>query len=109
MDEQQLAGGVANAGSVTRVGSHVLRPSNPFTAGIHALLRAVREAGFAGASLPVGVDADGRERLVFVRRRVEAGDPNFVAMWNAMGGQPRFDRRRTWWTETREQFARALS
>lgn len=262
VDEHQLAGGIANAGNVTRVGTHVLRPSNPHTPGIHALLRAVRDAGFAGASLPVGVDADGRERLVFVegdvpvppypewaqadgalaslaellagfhraarsfdpagypwsdemadprgpgpvvghndiclenvvfrdgvavalidfdfaapgrpvydlaqmarmcvpvdddvsaarlgwlaadrprrlrlvadaygldragraellatlpdtiarssefnRRRVAAGDPNFVAMWNAVGGKLRFDRRHTWWTENRHQFAAAL-
>jgi thiamine kinase-like enzyme len=38
----------------------------------------------------------------FVRRRVEAGDPNFIQMWEAMGGQERFDRRRAWWMETRD-------
>ena len=66
MGEQQLDGGIANAGQVVRVGPHVLRPSNPHTGSIHAFLRAVRAAGFEGASLPVGIDADGRERLVFV-------------------------------------------
>jgi hypothetical protein len=66
MAEQQLDGGIANAGQVIRVGSHVLRPSSPHTASIHAFLRAVRHAGFDGASSPVGVDADGRERLVFI-------------------------------------------
>jgi hypothetical protein len=30
------------------------------------LLRAVRDAGFEGASLPIGIDVDGRERLVFI-------------------------------------------
>ena len=30
----------------------------------------------------------------FVRRKVEAGDPNFIKMWNELGGMERFDRRR---------------
>jgi hypothetical protein len=64
--EEELAGGVANAGNVTRVGAHVLRPSNPHTAAVHAFLSALRTAGFEGASEPVGVDPDGRERLVFI-------------------------------------------
>lgn len=262
MDEEQLVGGVANAGSVMRVGPHVLRPSNPHTASIHAFLTSVHAAGFHGASRPVGVDPDGRERLefidgevpvppfpawaqtdaalasiarllgelhraasafdpaghtwsdemadphggtivchndvclenvvfrdgvavglldfdfaapgrpvydlaafarmcvpidddvnagrqgwhdpnkpgrlrlvadaygldgsdrltlldaldqsieaggAFVRRRVEAGDPNFIAMWDAMGGAERFDRRRVWWADHRHEFRGALS
>jgi hypothetical protein len=64
--EQQLDGGIANAGLVVRVGRHVLRPSSPHSGSIHAFLRAVRHAGFEGASLPVGIDEDGRERLVFI-------------------------------------------
>jgi hypothetical protein len=67
-----------------------------------------------------GLDAQGRSELLaildvsvdrggeFVRRRVEAGDPNFVAMWNDMGGAERFARRRRWWTEHRDRFAHAL-
>jgi len=266
MDEVPLAGGVANAGSVVRVGPHVLRPSNPHTPSIHAFLASLRAAGFDGASQPVGVDPDGRERLeliegdvplppfpawaqtdaalasiatlmaglhrassafdpsghtwsdeladpeggtlvghdivchndvclenvvfrdgiavglldfdfaapgrpvydlaafarmcvpidddvnarrqgwlapdkparlrlvadayglieserpmllaaldqsieaggAFVRRRVEAGDPAFIAMWDAMGGAERFDRRRRWWTDRRDEFVAAL-
>ena len=69
-DEQQLAGGVANAGSVTRAGDHVLRPANEHSASIHRFLHALRDSGFAGASLPVGIDADGRERLVFIEGAV---------------------------------------
>lgn len=259
--EEQLAGGVANAGGVVRVGAEVLRPSNPHSRAIHTFLRALRDAGFTGASLPVGIDADGRERLVFiegdvpvppypdwaqgdralasitdllarfhaassafdptphawsdeladpaggpivchndvclenvvfvdgaavglldfdfcapgrplydlaqfarmcvpvdddvsaarvgwhesdraarlrlvadtygldargrlalieilddsvrrggafVRRRVDAGDPNFIAMWSAMGGIERFDRRRRWWAEHRDLFVEAM-
>jgi hypothetical protein len=65
-----LAGGVANAGAVTRVGEHVLRPSNPQTPSIHRFLAALRAAGFDGASMPVGVDDDGRERLVYIEGEV---------------------------------------
>ncbi len=260
--EEPLAGGVANAGKVTRLGDAVLRPSNPNSASIHEFLSSLRERGFSGASRPLGIDADGRERLEFiegdvplppypswaqsdaalasvavlmrafheaavgfdtrrsswsaemsdpdggpivchndvclenvvfrtgvavglvdfdfaapgravydlaqmarmcvpvdddlsatrlgwlpanrparvrvvadaygldrpgrdllltilsdsigrggefVRRRVEAGDPNFVAMWDEMGGAERFDRRRTWWAATRSTFASALA
>jgi hypothetical protein len=64
--EQPLDGGITNAGRVVRVGPHVLRPSNPHSGSTHAFLRAVRHAGFEGASLPIGIDEDGRERLVFV-------------------------------------------
>jgi hypothetical protein len=64
--EQPLAGGIANAGQVVRVGSHVLRPSTPHTASVHAFLRAVRDEGFDGAPSPVGIDDDGRERLTFI-------------------------------------------
>ncbi len=65
MDEE-LAGGVANAGRVVRRGGFVLRPSNPHSATIHGFLQALRGTGFTGASLPVAVQADGRERLVFI-------------------------------------------
>ena len=44
----------------------------------------------------------------FVRRRVEAGDPNFAAMWHDMGGAERFERRRRWWVKDRDRFLRAL-
>jgi Phosphotransferase enzyme family len=64
--EHQLDGGIANAGQVVRVGPHVLRPASPHTGSIHTFLRAVRRAGFEGASLPVGIDQDGRERLMFI-------------------------------------------
>ena len=61
-----MAGGIANAGAVTRDGDHVLRPSNPHTPTIHAFLRFLREEGFTGASNPIGVDPDGRERLEYI-------------------------------------------
>jgi hypothetical protein len=70
VSEEKLDGGIANAGHVVRVGAHVLRPSSPHTDSVHAFLRAVRDAGFEGASSPVGVDEDGRERLVFIEGEV---------------------------------------
>lgn len=44
----------------------------------------------------------------FVRRRVEAGDPNFIAMWNEIGGMERFDRSRRWWHKQQGQFSNAM-
>lgn len=44
----------------------------------------------------------------FVRRRVEAGEAAFIAMWDALGGQERFDRRRRWWAEARADCETAL-
>lgn len=65
-DEELLAGGVANAGLVVRVGDHVLRPSNERSATVHRFLAALHADGFGGVPRPVGIDPDGRERLVFV-------------------------------------------
>lgn len=44
----------------------------------------------------------------FVRRRVEAGEPAFVAMWAQMGGQERYDRRARWFAAERHHFLEAL-
>ena len=68
--EEILAGGVANAGEVVRFGAHVLRPATARTEAIHDLLRYVRARGFDGVPEPVGVDPDGRERLVFIEGEV---------------------------------------
>ena len=43
-----------------------------------------------------------------VRRSVDAGDPNAVAMWNRTGGSECYDRRRRWWTDHNDEFAAAL-
>ncbi|HEX6418089.1 MAG TPA: phosphotransferase [Acidimicrobiales bacterium] len=66
MDEQQLAGGVANAGAVVRRGRHVLRPATRHARSIHAFLGALRAAGFEGVPSPAGFARDGRERLEFI-------------------------------------------
>jgi hypothetical protein len=65
MDEN-LAGGVANAGQVIRHGEFVFRPSNHNSVTIHKFLLALRSTGFHGASLPIEVQSDGRERLLFI-------------------------------------------
>ncbi len=65
-DDEVLQGGVANAGAVIRRGPHVLRPSNEHSESIHHALAALRAAGFEGASNPVGIEPDGRERLEFI-------------------------------------------
>ena len=44
----------------------------------------------------------------FVRRRVEAGDENFVRMLAEMGGMERYERQRKWWHASRSSFAAAL-
>lgn len=66
LDEEVLQGGVANAGAVIRVGSDVLRPSNPHSASIFQLLSALEATGFQGAPVPVSFESDGRERLRFI-------------------------------------------
>ncbi len=43
-----------------------------------------------------------------VQQRAEAGDPGFVAMWQAMGGAPRLQRRLDWWARHREQFVAVM-
>jgi hypothetical protein len=63
---EDLAGGVANAGQVSKDKDHVLRPSNPYSASIHKFLSALRSTGFEGASVPVALQNDGRERLVYI-------------------------------------------
>ena len=66
VDEQQLAGGIANAGRVTRAGEYVLRPCGPQSRSVREFLLSLRTAGFAGAPLPAGVTEDGRERFAFI-------------------------------------------
>lgn len=66
MAGQRMEGGIANAGEVVRIGPHVLRPASAHSASVHAFLGAVRDNGFTGVPRPVGIDADGRERLEFI-------------------------------------------
>jgi hypothetical protein len=70
-----------------------------------------------------GLDGDGRAELLIamdsgiasgpveiaVRSRVDAGDPNYIAMVEQTGGIEKYDRRRRWWAEHHDEFAAALS
>jgi hypothetical protein len=71
-DEVALSGGVANAGSVSRVGDVVHRPSTPFTESVQRFLRDVRGSGFVGIPEPLTPAPDGRERLTFIEGDVAA-------------------------------------
>jgi aminoglycoside phosphotransferase (APT) family kinase protein len=66
--EQEIAlgGGVANAGAVTRVGDVVLRPQNPHTRAIGALLAHLHDVGFDAVPEPLGTAPDGREQFAFI-------------------------------------------
>ena len=64
--EENLVGGVANVGEVVRRGEFVLRPTNPYSLTIHGFLKALRRTGFQGASLPVDIGKDCRERLIYI-------------------------------------------
>jgi hypothetical protein len=64
--DEILRGGVANAGSVVRRGDFVLRPSNPHSESVHRFLRELRSKGFDGASMPVEIQPDGLERMVYI-------------------------------------------
>jgi hypothetical protein len=67
-----------------------------------------------------GLDAHGRLEMFaaitqsmnqgaeFVRRQVNAGDRNFIKMWDEMGGERRFARRSEWWIDHKDQFLRAI-
>jgi hypothetical protein len=66
MDDEVLAGGIANYGKVVRRGNEVLRPTGPHTPAVHALLAHVRKNGFDGAPRVLGIADDGRERLEFI-------------------------------------------
>lgn len=85
--DENLVGGIANAGEVVRSGEFVLRPTNPYSATIHGFLKALRGTGFQGASLPVEIGNDFRERLIYIEGDVPV--PPFPAC--PVGQGPRFD------------------
>ncbi|CEA07279.1 Phosphotransferase enzyme family protein [Arthrobacter saudimassiliensis] len=65
-DVEVLAGGVANAGAVVRIGNEVRRPASPRSELVFSFLAYLRAAGFTAAPEPLGFDAQGRERLGFI-------------------------------------------
>jgi hypothetical protein len=64
--EVLLAGGLTNAGLVSRVGNTVRRPWRPTSPGTWALLDHLERVGFDGAARFLGVDDRGREMLSFI-------------------------------------------
>jgi hypothetical protein len=64
----RLPGAGGEPSRVFRRGGTVLRPAGPWTPTVHALLRHLEQAGFAGAPRVVGdgYDDEGREVLTFI-------------------------------------------
>jgi hypothetical protein len=62
---EPLTGGSETQG-IVRIGDTVRRPLRPFSLTVQAYLAHLRDAGFTGAPLPLGVDEQGREVLSFV-------------------------------------------
>ena len=62
--EALVADGVT--AGIVRIGETVRRPLRPFSLTVQAYLAHLRDAGFLGAPLPLGVDEQGREVLSFV-------------------------------------------
>jgi Ser/Thr protein kinase RdoA (MazF antagonist) len=64
-DGEPLGGDGVTPG-IVRIGDTVRRPLRPFSLTVQAYLAHLRDAGFAGAPLPLGIDEQGREVLSFV-------------------------------------------
>ena len=64
--ERTLAGGLTNAGQVTRLGDTVRRPRRSTTPATRALLDHLERKGFEGAPRFLGIDERGREVLSFI-------------------------------------------
>jgi Phosphotransferase enzyme family len=64
MTEQRLPGG-RSFGAV-RVGEEVRRPTQPWTATVHSVLRHLEDVDFDGSPRARGFDDQGRERLMFL-------------------------------------------
>lgn len=65
-DEIEIPFADGNVSGVVRVGETVRRAAGPWTAAVHALLRHLRAAGFAGCPEVLGMDAKEREILSFL-------------------------------------------
>jgi RimJ/RimL family protein N-acetyltransferase len=86
-DGEPLTGDGVTPG-IVRIGDTVRRPLRPFSLTVQAYLAHLRDAGFAGAPLPLGVDEQGREVLSYVPGDVPryplppetAGDDVLVAL-----------------------------
>jgi hypothetical protein len=66
VEEEPLSGGVANAGSVTRLGNYILRPHSSHSDAIGDFLEFVARAGLEGVPRPAGLTPDGRDRFLYI-------------------------------------------
>jgi aminoglycoside phosphotransferase (APT) family kinase protein len=88
VSEGELLMGDGVTQGIVRIGDTVRRPLRPFSLTVQAYLAHLRDAGFTGAPLPLGVDEQGREVLSFVPGDVPrnplppetAGDDVLVAL-----------------------------
>ena len=88
MSEGEFLIGDGVTQGIVRIGETVRRPLRPFSLTVQAYLAHLRDAGFDGAPLPLGVDEQGREVLSFVPGDVPrnplppeaAGDEVLVAL-----------------------------
>jgi hypothetical protein len=88
VSEGELLVGDGVTQGIVRIGDTVRRPLRPFSLTIQGYLAHLRDAGFTGAPLPLGVDEQGREVLSFVPGDVPrnplqaetAGDEVLVAL-----------------------------
>ena len=88
MSEGEPLTGAGVTAGIVRIGDTVRRPLRPFSLTVQAYLAHLRDAGFTGAPLPLGVDEQGREVLSFVPGDVPrnplpartAGDEVLVAL-----------------------------
>ena len=93
---------------------------NDFDQGRLGYLPADRPERMRTVADAYGLDAGGRAELVgaldvamdrvalAARRSYEAGDANFVALWERTDGAERYERRRRWWELHRSRFVSAL-
>jgi Ser/Thr protein kinase RdoA (MazF antagonist) len=82
--EEPLPHSVGNNGLVVRVGDTVRRPAGPHTPAVHAFLRHLERAGFAGAPRVLGFDEQGREVLTYVPGDVPGEDDTWAATDEAL-------------------------
>ncbi|HEU5353218.1 MAG TPA: phosphotransferase [Actinocrinis sp.] len=88
MSESEPLVGDGVTQGIVRIGDTVRRPLRPFSLTVQAYLAHLRDVGFTGAPLPLGVDEQGREVLSFVPGQVHrhplppqaAGDDVLVAL-----------------------------
>ncbi|HEX7995363.1 MAG TPA: hypothetical protein VF506_15680 [Streptosporangiaceae bacterium] len=66
MSDGELLLGDGVTEGIVRIGDTVRRPLRPFSLTVQAYLAHLRDAGFTGAPLPLGVDEQGREVLSYV-------------------------------------------